>query len=479
MSCLFGFVMSVVPAYRRATRVPTAIAVATVWLAAALVLGPSAQALPARVTTRDLSLHSRHGGVVGVAELGPRCPVALPGSCSAGGAGGEPTRRVIWFVRTSDDALGEVSRCALESAARANPDWLVVGLGDGWARGVPPDEPNIVLLPLDLDRLFSAVPVLSHWYRSGVWRSSRHQFADLSDAARLLLMYACGGAYLDDDVISLRALSQIKARGVLFLEREPGPGEDEGDFCNAAMIFADAGRPAVLALIHSFVSTFDTNAWYGWHGPQLLRRAWAQRTELAQAFDTVHIAAPVHFFPLPWTDVSKLFWPVAQLRPGAASARDLWGPDNFAVHLWQSQVKAQLRLIGQHYRDTLVGSLFRDFCPDTFARLEPAAPEPAAGLALAFTQPTSGQQLYGLGDSLDVVLSIRAEQKERLAQVASLCLFLDERRSGFCFHDLAARLALPNPGKGHHIVRAEAQARDGTLLAQAFVSFSVDFGLPT
>jgi hypothetical protein len=71
------------------------LAVAAVWFAAALVLAPSALALPARVTTRDLALRGGHGGVVGVAELGPRCPVALPESCAVSGAGGEPARRVV------------------------------------------------------------------------------------------------------------------------------------------------------------------------------------------------------------------------------------------------------------------------------------------------------------------------------------------------------------------------------------------------
>nr|AEE63354.1 unknown [Dendroctonus ponderosae] len=138
-----------------------------------------------------------------------------------------PNKRNIFFLETTCNSFrrGKLfikarQACAVESAARLNPDMDVHLLFA--SPGILKDEntqsdrllhsltayPNVKLLHFDLQQFIQDSPVEELW-SSGRIKESRYPVAHVSDILRLLTLWKFGGIYLDLDVIVLKSLTTL------------------------------------------------------------------------------------------------------------------------------------------------------------------------------------------------------------------------------------------------------------------------------
>ena len=115
----------------------------------------------------------------------------------------------IFFLHTSSEkTLGPFQRCAVESAARFNPEATVTVFSNSLKRepllslGL---GPNVRLERFSYDAEFSAVsPELAAWFHAGSWAAGGYCHVNLADALRLALLYSRGGTYFDTDMVSVK-----------------------------------------------------------------------------------------------------------------------------------------------------------------------------------------------------------------------------------------------------------------------------------
>ncbi|GBG32473.1 Lactosylceramide 4-alpha-galactosyltransferase [Hondaea fermentalgiana] len=355
---------------------------------------------------------------------------------------------VIFFVHTSHETgdAPSTARCAIESAARANPGARIRVVSGTWT---------------SLGGLETELPKFHH----------------LSDALRLALLYGCGGSYLDTDVISVRDLSEVQARAFVGLEQQADPLHGRAfSICNAVMRFQDRRRTFVRRLIEQFIESFDANGYFGSNGPQLLSRAWKTREGAEATLDTVHLLPERAFYVVPWHEVGSLFDDRvdldARLAPQSSESFPVLG-----IHLWQSQVRGQLDHVGQDYRNAPIGKVFRRYCPRTFKSQWPGPhAEVTADFIIRIEHPTSGLQVYG-ADPISVRVNVEARNEamrhllERRAATSRLCLGLQGHQAA-CYPLTASALSVENPGPGFYTLEVRLCMTEGESEAPSPLSSS-------
>lgn len=140
--------------------------------------------------------------------------------------------------------------CAIESAARSNPDWDVFllfasprGLHNDTTISTPilieklQTYPNIHIRNMDLWK-FTRGTLADEWFSTGRLFQSRFLREHVSDFLRLITLHRFGGTYLDLDTIVLKSLNDIPPNYV--------GAEDPDSVCNAILNFADYGFGHIL-----------------------------------------------------------------------------------------------------------------------------------------------------------------------------------------------------------------------------------------
>lgn len=141
----------------------------------------------------------------------------------------DATEKKIFFIETSgENCLRSRQACAIESAARTNPDMKIqVYMSRKRPPGNPEQDggyglqrhcesmnvlskfPNVQIIREDLTRHVLGTP-LESLLRSGKFEKSQFSYQHLSDAIRIALLYKSGGIYLDLDVVVLRSLGCLR-----------------------------------------------------------------------------------------------------------------------------------------------------------------------------------------------------------------------------------------------------------------------------
>ncbi|XP_046450319.1 lactosylceramide 4-alpha-galactosyltransferase-like isoform X1 [Daphnia pulex] len=139
------------------------------------------------------------------------------------------TEKTIIFIETSGgNCLRPRQACAIESAARTNPDMKI---RVHMATRPPPGYPeldggygldgncqsmdvlnrldNVQIIREDLTRHFLGTP-LEALLRGGKFEKSKFSFQHLSDVVRIAMLHKSGGIYLDLDVVVLRSLGCLR-----------------------------------------------------------------------------------------------------------------------------------------------------------------------------------------------------------------------------------------------------------------------------
>ncbi|KAK8765078.1 hypothetical protein V5799_032318 [Amblyomma americanum] len=180
----------------------------------------------------------------------------------------------IFFLETGGRGIITARMaCAVESAARAHPNWTVHLLsvdGDGHATNdssapfvnLLGSIQNVVLSDIEPLEEFEGTP-LGAWYRSGALNNSSYPVEHLADALRLAVLYNRGGVYLDIDVVVMRPLDCLPS----FVCQSPAW---RGDLVSNGFLGFHRGDPFLLKLMNHTSRAYQPNKWSS-IGPRLLR----------------------------------------------------------------------------------------------------------------------------------------------------------------------------------------------------------------
>ena len=287
----------------------------------------------------------------------------------------QPNNRRIYFhgARGKNSLATIRQSCAVESAARHNPDrpiQLFISTDDPDGKGIPMDRTsdpwlsvleryeNVRVIVYNESDYFAGTP-LENWYREGLWRrSSRRGLVHLSDYWRMLSSYRAGGFYMDLDVITFKQLDEKKLRNFFSLEDKRGENICSGIF------HMDHGHWLINAMVRQLAAKkYDPNI-YNAYGPLFVKKILVSHCglELPDVFTNtcpdVKVLSRTNFFPIPWEE-----WQIYFMEVKETFARQLTRK-SFGVHVWNKLSGNQTFVKNSR---NLYAQLVAEHCPLTFA----------------------------------------------------------------------------------------------------------------
>ena len=179
---------------------------------------------------------------------------------------------------TSSEKSSRWLSCAVESAARLNPDKRVVLHSNTWTdQAVRHLPPNVRIQRFNLPGLFHGTPLLG-WFRNIARWKKGFPLNNLSNGIRLAMLFKYGGTYLDTDMIVVKNLAQSQYQSAQ-LERQT---KVNWKFCTwkattasrstQLRLWTSTLNAFVQLLMKRFVEEFAGDVWM--NGPGLLTRTW-------------------------------------------------------------------------------------------------------------------------------------------------------------------------------------------------------------
>ena len=279
----------------------------------------------------------------------------------------------VFFVHTSSETeLSMVASCAVESAARFNPNKRVVLHSNTWTKSaISHLSPNVMIKRFDLESLFAHTP-LEKWFRHVARWKKGFPLNNLSNGIRLAILLKEGGTYLDTDMIVVKPFSQNLYRNAVGVEADEGELADVLHMKNdygmnvntAAFLNFDRQNPFIKRLSHRFVEEFVGDKW-GWNGPKLLSRTWMEWNRLASNSgkdSQIQILSKHYLYPIKWHELSQFFDSISKHEKIVT----LVSGKSLAVHLWQSLLKTHLTFATA---DSVLGMLMEFACPITHSAM--------------------------------------------------------------------------------------------------------------
>jgi hypothetical protein len=288
-------------------------------------------------------------------------------------------RRIFFHETSGNVELNLQQCCAVESAAKHNPDRPVqlflrpiVNYGCSSRPSTmfynPPwldvlsQYPNVKAILVNEDHYFAGTP-LQDWYQKGEWTKSEHEVAHLSDYIRILTLYKGGGLYLDTDILTLKAYQGDKFRNCLSYD-----SSDMGVISNGIM-HLERGHWLTVEMMRLLAEEYDPSE-FVFHGSQAVSSLMHSFCGMLKDDPTSNTCKDVHLLP------SRFFFPVE--RPFSQVLYDKMTNStlgigilsrikkSYGVHLWNSMTSERLLLPTDD--DSITGALARIHCPLTVAR---------------------------------------------------------------------------------------------------------------
>ncbi|CAA7014760.1 unnamed protein product [Microthlaspi erraticum] len=252
---------------------------------------------------------------------------------------------MTWF--SPAEFFGKRELLAVESVFKSHPQGcLMIASGS-----MDSPQGDTILKPL-LDRgykAFAATPDLTSllentpaktWFQE--MKSCKRDpgriplFQNLSNLARLAILYKYGGVYLDTDYIVTRSFKGLKnsigAQTVV-----EGDSRNWTRLNNAVLIF-EKEHKLLYRFIEEFATTFDGNKW-GHNGPYLVTRVVQREQEtLGNSFT---VLPPVAFYPFNWINIQRLFQTPTSSNDTTLLKDDLvkLNRESYGLHLWNRITK--------------------------------------------------------------------------------------------------------------------------------------------
>lgn len=259
-----------------------------------------------------------------------------------------------FFLETSCSTDGLVHMnarqlCAVESAARNNPDWAVyllfvanVGLSNessSWPMiNALQSYNNIHFRRINISNYADDTP-LDTWMTAGKGFESSYGTSHMSDVLRYLTLYKFGGTYLDLDVVVLKSLSLA---GINY------SGAESGDSIAAGVMnFApdEYGHQIAEMCIRDLLQNFNGFDW-GNNGPGVITRVLqsicATTSTAKMTRDRCYgfnVYPPQAFYAIPWRQYAE-FFDESQVDDVMKQLED-----SFVAHVWNKHsIKVKLRV---------------------------------------------------------------------------------------------------------------------------------------
>lgn len=271
----------------------------------------------------------------------------------------------VFFVETNQETslLPPRVMCALESAARHNPDRQIYHIAQmdmevKEYESVLNRYPNIKLLQRNFYDLIKDSPVESIYNNN--LKGTSYQLENFSDIMRLMVLFFFGGVYLDTDVISLKELPTDKNFLIPF----------RPNYINFAVAGFKPRHPFIYEALSSMALDFQPEQW-AYNGPDLV-------TRVAKKFCPAHGGAEsetnadgvwswecadiqilhcTSAYPVDYMDFRNLF--------NASHTKDIQDilSKSFALHYWNKMIRwdhnVKLR------KDQPLYQIFEQNCPMT------------------------------------------------------------------------------------------------------------------
>ncbi|WCJ26994.1 alpha 1 4-glycosyltransferase family protein [Euphorbia peplus] len=242
------------------------------------------------------------------------------------------------------ESFGDRERFSIESLFKSNPDSCLVIVSNSMdsRRGKLVLKPfldkglKIAAIKPDFDYIFKNTYAES-WFnelkKGNVDPGEVSLGQNLSNLARLALLYKYGGIYIDTDVIILKSFGNLSnVIGAQTVDMETG---NWSRLNNAVLIF-EKKHPLIFKFIQEFSLTFNGNKW-GHNGPYLVSRV-VSRVNGRNGFNFT-VLPPSAFYPVNWGRIRSLFvgprdedhskWLIKKLEQIKR--------ESLAVHLWNKQ----------------------------------------------------------------------------------------------------------------------------------------------
>ncbi|XP_010529891.1 PREDICTED: lactosylceramide 4-alpha-galactosyltransferase [Tarenaya hassleriana] len=158
---------------------------------------------------------------------------------------------------------------------------------------------------------------------------------NLSNLARLVIIYKYGGVYIDTDFIVMRSFKGLKnSIGAQTVDEQ---SKNWIRLNNAVLIF-EKNHPLVYGFIEEFASTFDGNRW-GHNGPYLVSRV-AKRVE-GEIGKNFTVLSPTAFYPFNWIEIQSLFRKPKSSNETRLSEAELLklNKESYGMHLWNKKAR--------------------------------------------------------------------------------------------------------------------------------------------
>ncbi|XP_057367573.1 lactosylceramide 4-alpha-galactosyltransferase-like [Daphnia carinata] len=283
-------------------------------------------------------------------------------------AGGETERsdsnRRIFFHETSGRSdLSLRQTCAVESAAKHNPDRPVqvfmtadrLEYSSPWLE-VLQHYANVTIVVMDMKSYFASTP-LERWYNEGEWRASIHKIVHLSDYVRVLTLLKGGGMYMDLDYVTIKRLDEELLWNFLLFETA------DMKLVTNSVLHLERGHRLIGEMIQRLVKYYDANE-YMWHGPSMVSTVMSRTCAVKRGqpdsnnCTDVRLLPHDYFAPISNTEWELLFSDATDERLGRLKN------SSYAVHCWSGKSK------GEHLKvhsNQLYAALAREHCPHTIA----------------------------------------------------------------------------------------------------------------
>ncbi|KAL1497875.1 hypothetical protein ABEB36_008761 [Hypothenemus hampei] len=257
--------------------------------------------------------------------------------------------------------------CAVESAARMNPDHEVYLLYASPGKFVFENSEsdrfiqelmkysNVNIFHVDLSEYFKGSPIEDLW-ANGKLRQSKYAQSHTSDALRFLTLWKYGGIYLDLDVIVIKNLNQLSTdfSGV------------ESDKAVAAGILGfnhtGKGHEFAASCLGDLKYNFKGYKW-GWNGPGTITRLLKKlckadnvNSMVNKTCDGYTIYPPESFYVIRWWEWERFFNPKYLEYVRNVSSK------SYIIHVW-NKFSSSTR-IPINAEDIPYLEFAKEFCPN-------------------------------------------------------------------------------------------------------------------
>lgn len=276
-----------------------------------------------------------------------------------------PNNRRIYFHETSGRSqLTLRQTCAIESAAKENPDrpiQLIMQARDddvdrfSTGMAVLAHYPNVAVILINETEYFEGTP-LEEWYRKGEWRQSPHKLEHFADYIRMLTSLKGGGLYMDLDFVTLRSLDVTNFLAI----------EDVSSINISNGIFhLEHGHRIIQEIVKRLASRYLPDEWNA-HGPALIYSVMSSICGFQKGQPLSNNCSDVALMPSNF--VYPIHWPDWRVYFQKATRNVMyWINGSFAAHVWNKMSHREPLALNT---DQLYSVLAARHCPLTVSKAE-------------------------------------------------------------------------------------------------------------